>query len=166
MLKLRFLTKIYIKMFTGNNIIEFSKQFSTQEACYQYLANCKWKNGYTCQKCDNTNYCKGQKPYSTRCKYDESPTAGTLFHKLKFPIQKAFYIVFLVVTGKKSISSYELGRRLSLRQTTCYNFKRKAIKAMEQDPDCLLTGQVEVDEFRVGGSEEGRQGRSKGKKER
>ncbi|MCG8340331.1 MAG: IS1595 family transposase [Cytophagales bacterium] len=35
---------------------------------------------------------------------------------------------------------------------------------MEQDPDCLLTGQVEVDEFRVGGSEEGRQGRSKGKK--
>ena len=154
-------------MFTGNNIIEFSKQFSNPEACYKYLDNCKWAEGYTCCKCANNNYCIGHKPYNspcTRCKYDQSPTAGTLFHKLKFPIEKAFFIVFLVVTGKKGISSYELSRRLSLPQTTCYNFKRKIMNAMKEEGPPLLKGQVEVDEFVVGGPEAGKQGRSKGQK--
>ena len=154
-------------MFTGNNTIEFSKQFSNPEACYKYLDNCKWAEGYTCCKCANNNYCIGHKPYNrrcTRCKYDQSPTAGTLFDKLKFPIEKAFFIVFLVVTGKKAISSYELSRRLSLRQRTCYNFKGKIMKAMKEDDPPLLKGQVEVDEFVVGGPEAGKQGRSKGQK--
>lgn len=154
-------------MFTGNNIIEFSKQFSNPEACYKYLDNCKWAEGYTCCKCANNNYSIGHKPYNrpcTRCKYDESPTARTLFHKLKFAIEKAFFIVFLVATGKKGNSSYELSRRLSLRQKTCYNFKRKVIKGMQEDSAALLRGQVEVDAFQVGGPEAGKYGRSKGKK--
>jgi hypothetical protein len=44
------------------------------------------------------------------------PTAGTLFHKVKFPLLKAFYIVYFVATSKKGISSTELSRKLSLRQ--------------------------------------------------
>jgi hypothetical protein len=36
----------------------------------------------------------------TRCKRNEPPIAGTLFHHLKFSILKAFYIVYYVSTSK------------------------------------------------------------------
>src|SRR2546428_12326513 len=110
-------------MFKGLNIINFPEKFSTDENCYEYLANIKWENGYNCAKCGNEKYFAGKQPFArccTRCKYDESPTAHTLFHKVKFSMKSAFYIVFLVVTGKKGISSYELERKLSLRQKTCW----------------------------------------------
>jgi transposase-like protein len=73
-------------------------------------------------------------------------------------------IVFLVSTGKKGISSLELSRKLSLRQKTCYYFKRKIMQAMQSSGHIKLQGKVDVDEFFVGGYEEGKVGRSKGKK--
>lgn len=77
---------------------------------------------------------------------------------------KAFMITFLVSTGKKGISSTELSRKLSLRQKTCYSFKRKVMAAMKSSGFIKLEGTVDVDEFFVGGFEPGKVGRSKGKK--
>jgi len=89
-------------------------------------------------------------------KYTESPTSGTLFHKVKFSLLKAFYIVYFVSTNKKGVSSTELSRKLDLRQKTCWYFKRKVMKAMESSDRYPLEGNVDVDEFFVGGQEEGK----------
>jgi len=77
---------------------------------------------------------------------------------------KAFYIVYFVATSKKGISSTELSRKLWLRQKTCWYFKRKVMKAMESSGNHLLHGNVDVDEFFVGGQEDGKKGRGKKKK--
>ncbi len=37
----------------------------------------------------------------SQCGYDESATAGTLFHKLKFSLLKAFEMVYEITTSKK-----------------------------------------------------------------
>jgi len=106
-------------------------------------------------------------PYSrqcTSCRYDESPTANTLFHKIKFDILKAFYIVYFVSTNKKGITSTELARKLGLRQKTCWAFKRKVMKAMKSSGDHPITGTAEVDETVFGGQEEGVRGRKNGTK--
>jgi hypothetical protein len=79
---------------------------------------------------------------------------------VKSPLTKAFLFVFLVSTSKKGISSYELARKLSLQQTTCYFFSRKIMKAMNIKEPKLLDGKVDVDEFFVGGPETGKRGRS------
>ncbi|MDR3328061.1 MAG: transposase, partial [Prevotellaceae bacterium] len=50
--------------FTGVNSIEFYKHFQSDEDCYKYIADIKWKNGYVCKRCNNTTYCNGKKPYS------------------------------------------------------------------------------------------------------
>ena len=153
-------------MFKGVNIIEFSNRFSTDEKCLEYLAEVKWENTYQCSKCSHGKYFEGKRSFSrccTKCHYDESPTAHTLFHKVKFPIQKAFYIAFMVITGKKGISSHELSRKLGLRQKTCWLFKRKIMEAMKSSGQNPLTGQVEMDEFYVGGPEEAK-GRGNEKK--
>ncbi len=109
--------------------------FHSDEKCYEFLADLKWSKGFTCRKCGNNNYCPGKTPYSrrcTRCKTEESATSGTIFHNCKFPVSKAFYIAYNVCKGKEEISTYEFARRLSLRQMTCWNFKAKIQKALEE----------------------------------
>lgn len=109
--------------------------FSSDEKCYEFLAELKWSEGFTCRKCGNPNFCSGKTPHSrrcTRCKTEESSAAGTIFHNCKFPISKAFYIAYNVCKGKEDLSTYEFARRLSLRQMTCWNFKTKIQQALQQ----------------------------------
>ena len=98
--------------------------FSNDENCLELLAEVKWKDGFVCRKCGNTNFCSGKTPHArrcTKCKTEESATTGTIFHNCKFPISKAFYIAYNVCKGNHEISTYEFARRLSLRQMTCLN---------------------------------------------
>jgi hypothetical protein len=155
------------KRYKGLSIFEFQKMYPTDRECYKYLAEMKWKNGFICKKCGHTHYCKGIKEFDrqcTKCRRLESPTAGTLFHQIKFPILKAFYIVYEVSTSKNGISSCELSRKLELRQKTCWLFKQKVMKAMESSQNFPMVGKVEVDETYVGGQDDKALGRNEGKK--
>jgi hypothetical protein len=109
--------------------------FASDDECYRFLAEVKWEDGFTCRKCGNTNYCPGKTPHSrrcTKCKKEESAAADTIFHNCKFPVHKAFYIAYSVCMGKEDLSSYELARRLTLRQMTCWNFKTRIRNALQQ----------------------------------
>ena len=153
--------------FLGVNSIKFHKAFSTDEDCYRYLSEIKWDKKYQCKKCGHTKFYKGVRPFSRRCmkcKYDESPTAGTMFDKCKFPLLLAFHIAFKISTKKKGMSTLELSQEFELRQKTCWEFKWKIQQAMESSKLNPISGIVHVDEFYIGGEEEGKQGRSKGDK--
>lgn len=145
------------------NSLRFYQHFVSEETCYEYLSGIKWEGDkYVCKKCGNTHYCKGRLPYSrrcTRCKYDESTTSGTMFDKCKFSILLAFHIAFKISTKKKGMSSEELSEEYELRQKTCWEFKWKIQQAMKSSGNYPLTGKVHVDEFFVGGAEEGVFGR-------
>ena len=43
-------------MFKGSNIIDFVKQFDTKEKCLNYLGDTKWKDGFSCSKCENKTW--------------------------------------------------------------------------------------------------------------
>ncbi|HLP05596.1 MAG TPA: transposase [Paludibacter sp.] len=108
--------------------------FSDSEKALQFIADIKWKDGFACRKCGHTNYCEGKTPSSrrcTRCKSEESATAHTLFHNIKFPVNKAFYIAYHVCVLGKDFSSYNYSDMLGLNQMTCWKF-RKRIK------ECIL----------------------------
>ena len=154
--------------FKGVNSIKFNQTFSTDEDCYRYLADIKWdETEFQCKKCGHTKFYKGVRPFSRRCmkcKYDESPTAGTMFDKCKFPLLLAFHIAFKISTKKKGMSTLELSQEFELRQKTCWEFKWKIQQAMESSKLNPISGIVHVDEFYIGGEEEGKQGRSKGNK--
>jgi hypothetical protein len=155
------------KQFESLTIFEFQQRFPDDNACLTFLANKKWEAGYICPKCGNTKYCRGAKEHSrqcTKCCHICTPTSGTLFHKVKFPLLKAFYIVYYVSTNKKGITSTELSRKLGLRQKTCWLFKQKVMIAMRSSGKSLMKGKVEVDETVVGGQEEGVVGRKNEKK--
>ncbi len=153
--------------FMGVNSISFNKRFKDNEDCYEYLSLIKWDLGFVCKKCNHDKYYNGKKPFSRRClrcKYDESPTANTMFNKLKFSILIAFHIAFKISTKKKGMSSLELSNEFELRQKTCWTFKNKVQSSMKSSLKSPLTGVVHVDEFVIGDPEEGKKGRSKGLK--
>jgi hypothetical protein len=153
--------------FTGVKTLEFVEKFKTEDDCLEYIAAVKWADGYCCKKCKNPNYCKGKKAFSRRCikcRYDESPTVDTGFDKCKFSILTAFHIVFKLSTKKKGMSTIELSNEFGLRQKTCWDFKWKLQQAMKSSLKYKLEGEVHVDEFLIGGPEEQKRGRSKGKK--
>ena len=157
----------YWDRFTGMNSIKFNQCFKTVEDCQKYIADIKWEQGYSCKKCGGTKYIKGSRPHNRRClkcKKDESPTAGTMFDKVKFPLLTALNIVFKIVTKKKGMSTLELSREFELRQKTCWSFKWKIQQAMQSSKKNPLTGEVHVDEFYIGQPEEQKRGRSKGDK--
>lgn len=153
--------------FAGVNSIKFHRQFKDDSSCYEYLSFVKWQNGYKCKRCKGEKFCKGKKPFSRRCikcSHDESPTAGTMFDKCKFPLLIAFHIAFKISTKKKGMSTIELSNEFELRQKTCWEFKWKIQQAMQSSKQYKLEGEVHVDEFFIGGPEEEQRGRSKGKK--
>jgi two-component system, sensor histidine kinase LadS len=109
------------------NKSELDKLFVDDNKCLDFLAQLKWTNGFICKKCGNDNYCEGKVPFSrrcTRCKNEESATANTMFHNIKFPVNKAFYIAYEVFKNNK-LSTFELSQSLNIRQMTCWNFKNK-----------------------------------------
>ena len=154
------------KRFESLTLFEFQGQFPDDQSCYDHLSRLKWPEGFVCEKCGHTHYCKGKLERTrqcTKCGYQATPTSGTLFHKVKFPIVKAFYIVYFIATNKQGISSTELSRKLGLRQKTCWAFKQKVMKAMSSSRQFPMRGKVEVDETVVG-QEEGTKGRQNGNK--
>jgi hypothetical protein len=124
--------------------------FNSDEKCYAFLSEIKWHDGFQCRKCGNKNYCEGKTPHSrrcTKCKTEESSTAGTIFHNCKFPVSKAFYIAYNVCKGKEEISTYEFARRLSLRQMTCWNFKTKIRHALQEMNSLTETERSSIQEI-------------------
>jgi hypothetical protein len=154
-------------IFRGVNSIKFNQRFKDDKDCLEYLSEIKWLTGYNCKRCNNDKFGNGKNIHNrrcTKCRYDESPTAGTMFEKLKFSILIAFHIVFKISTKKKGMSSLELSNEFELRQMTCWAFKQKLQQVMKSSLKSPLTGVVHVDEFVIGGPEKGKKGRSKGLK--
>jgi hypothetical protein len=149
-------------LFKGENLLEFVKFYPDNAACELAIANEKWKDGYVCKHCGHTHYVSVKTHHSrecTRCRYVESATAGTLFHKVKFGLQKSFCIVFEMCCTTKGLSSTQMAKRYGITQKTAWFFMQKVKLAMASSKQYPMTGTVQVDEFVIGGKETGKQGR-------
>ena len=114
---------------------EFSQKYPDRDSCYKFLADMKWENGYTCVKCNNETYCNGKVPFNrrcTKCAYEESVLQRTIFENNRIPINKAFYLVYLMYNHKGAISSHKLSEKLGIRQSTCWTYASKVKKIMEE----------------------------------
>lgn len=157
-----------MNIFKGQEVIEFSKRFQSDLDCKKYLAELKWKSGFTCRKCGHQGS-QIRKDYArtcNKCSDTESAGADTLFHKVKFGLLKAFHICFEMSTSTKSLSAMYVARRYGINRKTAMNFMHKVREAMKSSENYPLKGEVHVDEFVVGGQEAGHTGRSYGGKKK
>ena len=107
-----------MEIFKGQNLLEFSDRFKTDENCKEYLAILKAKTTYKCLKCNHTAY-QSLKDFGRQCnicRHIESATSNTLFHKVKFGVRKAFFICFEMSTTTKSLSASYMGIRYGVTE--------------------------------------------------
>ncbi len=152
-----------MKNFKSESIIDFFDTYKTDKDCLLYLSRIKWQDGFKCKKCNHTKCTVRKSNYARDCNlchHIESPTANTLFHKVKFGTRKAFTIVFEMSCATKSISASQLARRLKISRPTAWLFMHKVRLAMKSSELHPITGHVIVDEFVYGGKEDLKQGRS------
>jgi hypothetical protein len=158
-----------MNIFKGQNLLEFAEAFKTDDDCKKYLADIKWKNGYSCTKCSHSAS-QNRKSFGRICNvcaHIESATANTLFHKVKFGVRKAFFICFEMATSTKSLSASYMAVRYGVTEKTARLFMLKVREAMSSNENNPIDGIVHVDEFVLGGKEQGRIGRSyKGNKKK
>ena len=151
-----------MNVFKGQNLLEFSDRFKSDLDCKQYLSEIKSKTPFKCSRCNHTAY-QSLKDFGRKCNvcsHIESATAGTLFHKVKFGVRKAFFICFEMATTTKSLSASYMAVRYGVTETTARLFMHKIREAMASSGNHPMDGEVHVDEFVLGGKDQGKTGRS------
>jgi transposase-like protein len=149
--------------------LEFQERFATEEACRDYLFACRWPDGFRCPRCGGDRAGEETRRHlwvCTACGHQTSVTAGTVMHATRTPLRLWFWAAYLVATHHPGISAKQLQRQLGLsRYETAWLMLQKLRRAMvapEREP---LRREIEVDEFFLGGYEEGLRGsRQRGKK--
>jgi transposase-like protein len=141
---------------------QFQSEFATEEACQQYLAACRWPDGFTCPRCGHGKaYELGnqRRRQCCNCRYQVSLTSGTILHRTKIPLTYWFWAAYLMTTNKRGVSALLLQRQLGL---TCYEtawmMLHKLRRAMVNTAREPLRGEVEVDETWIGGEQAGLRG--------
>ena len=141
---------------------EFQRQFASEEACHDYLAACRWPDGFACPRCGHS---RGYRLMEQRrwqcvaCRYQVSLTAGTILHNTKTPLTVWFWAAYLAVTDKRGISALLLQRQLGLRRyETAWMLLHKLRRAMVNAAREPLHGEVEIDDTWVGGAQPGLRG--------
>ena len=158
-----------MESFKSESIIDFFDRYKTDLDCLEYLATIKWRDGFTCVKCNHKKFTIRKSNYARDCNlchHIESPTANTLFHKVKFGVRKAFTIVFEMSATTKSLSSSQMARRLKISRHTSWLFMHKVRLAMKSSELQPMKGHVLIDEFVYGGKEDLKQGRSNNSKKK
>lgn len=102
-----------MEIFKGQNLLDFAERFKTDLDCEEYLFMIKWEKGFSCRKCGHTRN-QIRRDFSRTyniCSDTESPSSGTLFHKVKFGLRKAFFICSEMSATTKDLSTLQMSVR-------------------------------------------------------
>lgn len=118
----------------GVDFESFQKIFISEEHVLKFVAEIKWTDQFQCKKCSHQQYVKGAQYMSrkcTKCKYEESATAGTIFHGVRFSLVKALYISLQTVLFRDTFTIKQLSEEISLREATLWSFRKKIMTELE-----------------------------------
>lgn len=135
---------------------EFYEQFADEDACWRAVREMRWPRGFICPRCGSreSHRLRTRRLEQCRtCRYQASPTAGTIFHKSRTPLRTWLLAIFFVARHKKGISALQLQRDTGLGSyQTAWTMLHKIRSALAHRPASRLTGLVEADEAYVGGA--------------
>jgi transposase-like protein len=132
--------------------------FADYENCHKAVMAIRWPDGVVrCPTCgsDRLTYLKNARRW--KC-YEKHPLSqfslkvGTVFEDSPIPLQKWLPALWLLTNCKNGISSYELGRALSVTQKTAwFMLSRLRLALQDEQTGGKLGGEIEADETYIGG---------------
>jgi transposase-like protein len=134
--------------------------FSNFENCRQFMISVRWEDGVVrCPECGSTKVSYLAKARVYRCyvkhpKQKFSLKVGTIFEDSPLPLEKWLPAVWLIVSAKNGISSYEIHRALGVTQKSAWFMMHRIRLAMQSNSFVKIGGEgevVEADETFIGG---------------
>ena len=130
--------------------------FSDEQKCLEVIAKMRWLDGVaTCPKCDGkeTYFLATRKVWKCKnkeCHKQFSVKVGTIFEDSAIKLDKWLIAIWLLVSAKNGISSYELHRTLGITQKSAWFVLHRIRTAMIAGTIEKLSGEVEWDETAIG----------------
>jgi transposase-like protein len=142
-------------MKTFKSIIQFQKEFSSEEKCREQLELQRWNGTPACPHCASvsvTRFATNNKIFKCKdCRKKFSVTVGTIYENTKIPLTKWFLAQYILAVHSKGISSLQLATMLDVTQKTAWFLNHRIREMLTEKAPQLLHGIVEVDETYVGG---------------
>lgn len=141
------------------SVLEFQKDFNTEEKCRKYLEEQRWNGTIACPFCGSTHvmrFTNDKKIFKCKekdCRKKFSVTVGTIYENTKLPLTKWFLAIYLLTVHSKGISSLQLAKFLGITQRSAWFLNHRIRQMLTVKSPELLTGIVETDETFIGGSE-------------
>lgn len=134
--------------------------FSEYENCRQFMISVRWSDGKVrCPYCASEKVTYLEKARVYRC-YEKHPKQkfslkiGTIFEDSPIALEKWLPALWLIVSCKNGISSYEVAAALGITQKSAWFMMHRIRLAMQSGSFMKLGGEggeVEVDETFIGG---------------
>ena len=138
------------------SILQFQKEFSTDEKCRLYLEQQRWNGEPCCPFCASVKVKRISKSKRFQCNEKEcrkqfSVTVGTIYENTKISLTKWFLAMYILSNHSKGISSLQLASWLDVTQKTAWFLNHRIRVMLTDNEPSLLNGIVEVDETYIGG---------------
>ncbi|MFN8295288.1 MAG: IS1595 family transposase [Chitinophagales bacterium] len=144
-------------MKTFKSILDFQKEFSTDEKCREYLEQQRWNGTPACVHCGALNvhrFVTNNKVFKCRdCRKKFTVVVGTIYENTKLPLTKWFLATYILSVHSKGISSLQLANWLGITQKSAWHLNHRIRQMLSNNAPELLEGICEVDETYVGGKE-------------
>ena len=142
----------------------FESWFPDDRACIEYLATLRWPDGFRCPVCSAADAWHTNRGLwmCRSCGRQTSVTAGTIFHRSRYPLRTWFAAMWFVCAQKTGVSALGLQRVLGFGSyETAWTWMHKLRRAMVRPDRELLGGDgvtVEMDQTFIGGRTLGTRG--------
>ena len=135
---------------------EFVLCFPNEGACWDYLVQSRWPDGFVCPDGHRGGFIQTRKLFQCPDGKQWSATSGTILHRTKVPLTIWFWGAYLVTTDKRGMSAKGFQRQLGMsRYETAYMVLQKLRAGMVNPERGVIGGAghtVEMDEaFITGG---------------
>ena len=137
-----------------NDYRDLIRRFGAQEACVDYIASIRWKDGFICSACNCKEFWRLKRLswVCAKCEIESRVLAGTLFQDTKLPLNLWFQMIWWFMGPKNGANA------LSLQQNFGIGSYRTSWKILAKLRSCTvlpsrtqLKGDVEVDQAFLGG---------------
>jgi transposase-like protein len=137
------------------SVFDFLERFPTEEVAIRHLESVRWGDTIICPHCGNERTTR-QRQYQYHqckdCRKKFTVRTGTVFERSHIPLHKWFYVIYLLETSRKGISSVWLAKQLGITQKSAWFMLHRLREAYDVEMEPFI-GEVEVDEAYFGGLE-------------
>jgi transposase-like protein len=124
-------------------VSELARNPDFEERCSLFLVRLRWPDAVLCIRCGGSRVFSFERRGRNGairhlfecpdCRYQFSPTTGTIFHNSHLPLRKWFLAIQRISSANRRVAAKQLERELAVSYETAWKVTRRIRVAMEED---------------------------------